>query len=153
MREKIELFHPDWTVCILLHSQAIFFPNWIFAPSAGLYFLSMFKRLFIQLGKKNMKLSRSHENSTVSVISSLCVSHSAVSNSVTPLTVAHQDPLSRRRRQEYWNGLPFPSLGDPPDLGIEPRSPALQAESSPSEPPGEATVLSGTGQRTEEKSR
>ena len=39
-------------------------------------------------------------------------------------------------RQEYWSGLPFPSLGDVPDLGIEPRSPALRADSLLSEPPG-----------------
>ena len=36
-------------------------------------------------------------------------------------------------RQEYWSGLPFPSLGDLPDPGIEPRSPTLQAESLPTE--------------------
>ena len=35
-------------------------------------------------------------------------------------------------RQEYWSGLPFPSLGDVPDPGIEPRSPVLQAEYLPS---------------------
>ena len=39
-------------------------------------------------------------------------------------------------RQEYWSGLSFPSPGDLPDLGIEPESPALQAESVPTEPPG-----------------
>ena len=39
-------------------------------------------------------------------------------------------------RQEYWSGLPFPSLGDLPNPGVEPRSPALQADSFPSEPPG-----------------
>ena len=39
-------------------------------------------------------------------------------------------------RQEHWNGLPFPSPGDIPDPGIEPRSPALQVVSLPSEPPG-----------------
>ena len=38
-------------------------------------------------------------------------------------------------RQEYWSGLPFPSPGDLPDPGIEPGSPALQADSLPSEPP------------------
>ena len=38
--------------------------------------------------------------------------------------------------QEYWSGLPFPSPGDLPDTGIEPRSPALQADALPSEPPG-----------------
>ena len=37
-------------------------------------------------------------------------------------------------RQEYWSGLPFPSPGDLPDPGIKPRSPALQADSLPSEP-------------------
>ena len=34
-------------------------------------------------------------------------------------------------RQESWSGLPFPSPGDLPDLGIEPGSPALQADSLP----------------------
>ena len=37
-------------------------------------------------------------------------------------------------RQEYWSGLPFPSPGYLPDLGIELRSPALQVDSLPSEP-------------------
>ena len=36
-------------------------------------------------------------------------------------------------REEYWSGLPFPSPGDIPDQGIEPGSPALQADSLPSE--------------------
>ena len=39
-------------------------------------------------------------------------------------------------RQECWSGLPFPSPGDLPDLGMEPRSPALWADSLPTEPPG-----------------
>ena len=39
-------------------------------------------------------------------------------------------------RQEHWSGLPFPSSGDLPDPGIEPGSPALQADSLPSEPSG-----------------
>ena len=39
-------------------------------------------------------------------------------------------------RQEYWSGVPFPSPGDLPDPGIQPRSPALQAEALPTEPPG-----------------
>jgi len=38
--------------------------------------------------------------------------------------------------QEYWSGSPFPSPGDLPNPGIEPRFPALQADSLPSEPPG-----------------
>jgi len=39
-------------------------------------------------------------------------------------------------RKEYWSELPYPSAGDPPDPGIEPRTPALQADSLPSELPG-----------------
>ena len=52
-------------------------------------------------------------------------------------TVAHQAPLSMGfSRQEYWSALLSPSPGDIPDPGIKPRSPALQADSLPSEPPG-----------------
>ena len=55
----------------------------------------------------------------------------------TSWTVAHQALLSMGfPRQEYWSGLPFPSLGDLPDSGIKPRSPVLQADSFSSEPPG-----------------
>ena len=51
-------------------------------------------------------------------------------------TVARQAPLSVEfSRQEYWSGWPFPSPGDLPDTGIEAGSPALQAESLPSESP------------------
>ena len=39
-------------------------------------------------------------------------------------------------RPEYWSGLPFPSAGDLPDLGVGPGSPTLQADSLPAEPPG-----------------
>ena len=38
--------------------------------------------------------------------------------------------------QGYWSGLPLPSPGDLPNPGIKPESPALQADSLPSEPPG-----------------
>ena len=56
---------------------------------------------------------------------------------VTTWTVACQVPLSMGFfRQEYWSGLPFPSPDDLPSPGIEARSPALQADSLPSEPPG-----------------
>ena len=43
-------------------------------------------------------------------------------------------------RQEYWSGLLFPSPGDLPDPGIEPRSPALWADALPSEPPGKSNA-------------
>ena len=55
----------------------------------------------------------------------------------TPWTVACQAPLTMGfSRQENWSGLPFPSPGDHPNPGIEARSPALQADSLPTELPG-----------------
>ena len=49
---------------------------------------------------------------------------------MTPWTAACQAPLSMGfPRQEYWSGWPFPPPGDLPDLGIEPKSPALQTDS------------------------
>ena len=52
-------------------------------------------------------------------------------------TVACQAPLTMGfSRQKYWSGLPFPSSEDLPDSGIEPRSPALQADCLPFEQPG-----------------
>ena len=54
----------------------------------------------------------------------------------TPWTVAHQaSPSMGFSRQEYWSGLPFPSPGGLSDPGIEPRSPALEADALTSEPP------------------
>ena len=51
------------------------------------------------------------------------------SSFATPWTVALQAPLSMGfPRQEYWSGLPFPSPGDLPDPGIEPRSPATEPQ-------------------------
>ena len=43
------------------------------------------------------------------------------------------------RQEEYWSEWPFPSPGDFLDPGMEPRSPALKADSLPSEPPGKPT--------------
>ena len=55
----------------------------------------------------------------------------------TPWTVAYQAPPSIGFSwQEYWRGLPFPSPGDLPDPGIEPGSPAFQADALTSESPG-----------------
>ena len=63
----------------------------------------------------------------------------------TPWTVAHQAALSVGfSRQEYWSGLPFPSPGDLPDPRIEPGSPALQAGSLLSEPPGKPILQNST---------
>ena len=65
----------------------------------------------------------------------ICFSH--VQLCATPLMAAHQAPPSLElSRQEHWSGLPFPSPGVLPDPGIKPRSPTLQADTLPSEPPG-----------------
>ena len=65
---------------------------------------------------------------------------------VTPWIIASQAPLSMGfSRQGYWSGLTFPSPGDLPNPGIEPRSPELQENALPSEllgkPIGSGEVL------------
>ena len=76
-----------------------------------------------------------------SVIVSECVQSPQSCLTLTiPWTVAHQAPQSVGfSRQEYWNGLPFPSSGDLPNPGIKPEPPALQADSLLSEPPGQTS--------------
>ena len=59
-------------------------------------------------------------------------SRSVVSYSVTPWTIQSME----FSRPEYWSGLSFPSPGDLPNLGMKPRSPALQADSLRTEPQG-----------------
>ena len=71
----------------------------------------------------------------------VCVVHEMIEGQVpqvvsdsfaTPWTVTHLTPVSMGfPRQEYWNGLPFPSPGVLPNPGIEPESPALQVDSLP----------------------
>ena len=80
------------------------------------------------------------------LIQIMCVSHSVVSDSATPGTVAHQAPLSiGLPSQEYWSGLPFPPPGDLPNPGIEPGCPALQADLLPSETPGKPIIPTSQG--------
>ena len=63
---------------------------------------------------------------------------------LTPCTVACQaSPSTGFSRQEYWSGLMFPSPGNLPDPGMEPESPALQADSLPSEPLGKPYEVTG----------
>ena len=62
---------------------------------------------------------------------------------MNPWPAAYQTPLSMEfSRQEYWSGLPFPPPGDLPYPEIDPRSPALQADSLLSEPPEKPLVVS-----------
>ena len=67
----------------------------------------------------------------------------------TPWTVAHQVPLfTEFSSQAHWSGMPFPSPGDLPNPGIEPGSPALQADSLPSEPPGKHSFVDAVSKVT-----
>ena len=60
----------------------------------------------------------------------------------TPWAIVCQAPLSMEfSRQEYWSGQPSPSPGDLPNPGIEPGSPALQADPLRSEPPGKPQLV------------
>ena len=62
---------------------------------------------------------------------------------VTSWTIAYQAPPSMGfSRHEYWSGLPFPSPGGLPDLGIKPGSPTLEANALTSEPPGKTNLVS-----------
>ena len=71
----------------------------------------------------------------------MCLSCSVISNSTTPWTVACRAPPSMGfSRQECWSWLLFPSSGDLPNSGIEPRSPTLQEDFLQSEPPGKLTL-------------
>ena len=72
----------------------------------------------------------------------LLFSHSVVSSSfTTPWTVAHQAPLSMAfSRQEYWNGLLFPSSGDLANPRIKPSSPALADRFFPAKPSGNPCI-------------
>jgi len=67
---------------------------------------------------------------------------------VTPWTASHQAPLSMGfPRQKYCSGLPCPPPGDLPNPGIELRSPTLQVDSFPTEPPGKPRhIIYGTPQ-------
>ena len=74
------------------------------------------------------------------VTTGVSISHSVVSDSFQSHGQQHpQAPLFMGiSRQGYWSGLLFPSPVDLPDPGIKPGSPALQADSLPSEPPGKS---------------
>ena len=76
---------------------------------------------------------------------------SCVQLCATLWTVDHQAPLYMGfSRQEERSGLPGPPLGDLPDPGITPMSPALQVVSLPTKPPGKPTTKGGLVQRLKE---
>ena len=118
--------------------------GWFMSMYGGNYYHK--KRSIGELGKKQntdtlqLKLLLlcfiMHRNNSAALLC-VCKLLSRVQLFATPWTVAHQAPLSMRfSRQEYWSELPCLSTGDLPDPGIKAGSPALQADSSLSEPPG-----------------
>ena len=118
------------TECSLLHPQ----PIW--PDSQKLWMFQSEKTGFVPLCP-----FRYSANILRLFLCATCVfSHSVVSESATPCTVASQAPLSKEfSGQEYWSGLPFPTPGDLPDPGIEPESlasPALAGRFFAIAPPG-----------------
>ena len=89
--------------------------------------LLLFSDHIFHIAYASLKLSLESESQVAQSCLTLC----------HPMDCSLQAPQSMEfSRQEYWSGLPFPSPGDLPAPGIEPRSPALQADALPSEPPG-----------------
>ena len=97
-----------------------------------------------QIAQQNRKVSPCGEKVTPYQLH-VCVflfSLSLIQLFVTPWSAAHQAPPSMGfSRQEYWSGWPFPSPGDLPNPGIEPRSPTLQADILTSEPLGKPYTM------------
>ena len=122
LRNQQNVFQSSWTT---LHSQQSTWQFWNAVSSAF----------------KDILLSVVPHSLCVCVCVCVCVykwkSLSHVWLFATPWAVAHQAPLSMEFcRQEYWSGWLFPSPGDLPNPGIEPRPPTLQVDSLPSRPPG-----------------
>ena len=89
---------------------------------------------FMHIKICNLKggMYREERKETVLTICTLACSLSCVWLFATSWTVAHQAPLSMGfSKQEYWSGVPFPPLEDLPNPGIEPVSPAWQADFLP----------------------
>ena len=116
---------PHWNVCHCYLMAII--SLCVSLPSYGILSDSLFS-----LGTQSYRIKDSP--------TPVSVSHSVVSDSASPWTVAHQIPLSveytRPIFQEYWSGVPFPSPGNLANRGIETGSPSSQAYSLPSELPG-----------------
>ena len=115
---------------------------WELLPFA-LYFVSWIMSLVIAVRSLSLIQNFSWDSNNL-LVKVKVKSLTRVRLFATPWTVAYQAPLSMRfSRQEYWSGLPFPSPGDLPDLGIKPGSPALEADALTSEPPGKPTQNEG----------
>ena len=97
------------------------FPLWCMSPTG--WALGHFRSAFFWVSTFNPCFHLSERREVKVKVSQSCPT-------ATPWIIQSMD-LSR---PEYWNGYPFPSPGDLSNLGIKPRSPALQADSLPAEP-------------------
>ena len=86
----------------------------------------------LKKNKNKKKINKLLKVLVVQLCPTLC--NSMVCGTSGPLSVGFS-------RQAYWSGVPFPSPEDLPDPGIEPGSPALQADSLLSKPPGKPTKI------------
>ena len=114
--------------------------------SPSLAFSHLFSTVVLEIGCQTWRhnepawLHKCHTSEKQKKVKVKSLSH--VRLFATPWSVARQAPPSMGfSRQEYWSGLPFPSPGDLPDPGIEPGSPALQADALLSDPPGKTEEL------------
>ena len=93
---------------------------------------------FSDEGHTALNIKMSQQPQFEIILHCCCSVTSVMSDSLWPYG-AHQAPLSMGlSRPEYWSGLPFPSLGDPPDPGIKPESLASAGGFLTAEPPGKS---------------
>ena len=105
--------------------------------------------MYCQVKKEGKKLIASMISAMLNmyVYARMCVCVQSCLTLRDPMDyIACQAPLSMGfSRHEYWSRLPCPPPGDFPNPGIEPRSPALQSYSLPSEPPGKPNGVLESG--------
>ena len=109
----------------------------IYAPNHNSGFMFFFP-VVLPLASHIVKYVVCSQDGCIFSVDCAVLSRSVVSDSVRPHGLQPARLLCPWgfSRQEHWSGLPCPPPWDPPNPGIEPRSPALQADSLPPEPPG-----------------
>ena len=118
--------------------------SWLITEdSSPLFFLKIYLLIKVLLKSDYFhKISFPHSDWMTMVLLVCALITQLCPLSATPCTVARQvAPSMGFSTQEYWSGLPSPSSGDFPDLGIETGSPASQADSLLSEPAGKPSGI------------
>ena len=127
-------------LCLILYFCCCSHSAGVFGLSFSFWWQFQVECLFVQTSGSTMfnRLSRERELGSIKIMKKESESEVAQScpTLCNPLDAHQALPSMGFSRQEYWSGLPFPSPGDLPNPGIEPRSPALQTDALPSEPLG-----------------